>query len=249
MSTKTRGADRLSTRANKLELLERLADNLAHEIKNPLHSMVINLEVLKRRVARYGQNESDELLRYIGVLGGELERVNKRIELLLRLTRPGRGSELTTLNELVEELIELIQLEAARREIITHYEPVPPPARVRVPREPMRQVILNLVLEALDALDGGDSLTIRVEQEDDRAVLLVEAIPAATVPSGTSTGRGRTGTGGEGGEMGEDADLRLEVARRLAESVGGRVRCRDAPNGNPRGNALSFILTLPVPSA
>src|SRR5690606_30390207 len=42
-------------RDNKLALVERLADDLAHEIKNPLHAMVINLEVLRRRIAaRHG---------------------------------------------------------------------------------------------------------------------------------------------------------------------------------------------------
>jgi len=82
------GNQALVLRANKLDLLERLADGLAHEIKNPLHSMVINLEVLKRRVAR--ADSPDEVQRYIGVLAGELERVNRRIELLLRLSRPGR---------------------------------------------------------------------------------------------------------------------------------------------------------------
>ena len=58
----------LALRANKLDLLERLADDLAHEIKNPLHSMVINLEVLKRRVAR--ADSPDEVQRYIVVLAG-----------------------------------------------------------------------------------------------------------------------------------------------------------------------------------
>jgi CheY-like chemotaxis protein len=78
-------AEPVSLRANKLDLLERLADDLAHEIKNPLHSMVINLEVLKRRLNRVKNGEVDDVLRYAGVLGEELDRVHRRIELLLRL--------------------------------------------------------------------------------------------------------------------------------------------------------------------
>ena len=52
VSTENPVADQGTIRENKLELVERLADDLAHEIKNPLHSMVINLEVLRRRLTR-----------------------------------------------------------------------------------------------------------------------------------------------------------------------------------------------------
>src|SRR5687768_15352006 len=103
-STQTESADLQAIRANKLALVERLADDLAHEIKNPLHSMVINLEVLRRRIARLAETDQGELLRYAGVVGGELDRVTRRIDLLLRLVRPERG-ELTTLGETVGEML------------------------------------------------------------------------------------------------------------------------------------------------
>jgi signal transduction histidine kinase len=191
-------ADPVAVRANKLDLLERLADALAHEIKNPLHSMVINLEVLKRRLSRVA--EGADVLRYATVLGEELDRVNRRIELLLRLSRPDRGgSDDTTLNELVEEVMELVSLEARHREARVEYQPGGQLARVHVGRQHARQIILNLVLDALDGLGGGDVLQLDIQAGRDRAVL--------TVSGGSSS---------EGGE-------RLAVAAALAESVGGRV--------------------------
>jgi signal transduction histidine kinase len=93
VSSKHRVADQETIRENKLALVERLADDLAHEIKNPLHSMVINLEVLRRRIARLEGDSNEDLLRYAGVLNAELERVSRRVELLLRLVRPNRESE------------------------------------------------------------------------------------------------------------------------------------------------------------
>ncbi|HEX8829704.1 MAG TPA: histidine kinase dimerization/phospho-acceptor domain-containing protein, partial [Longimicrobium sp.] len=150
------GGEALVLRANKLDLLERLADGLAHEIKNPLHSMVINLEVLKRRVAR--SDSIDEVQRYIGVLAGELERVNRRIELLLRLSRPGRGQESATLAELAEELMELIQLEARHHDLRVEYRPDGGMARVHLRREPARRVVLNLVLDVIDRVERGGTL-------------------------------------------------------------------------------------------
>jgi signal transduction histidine kinase len=194
----------LRVRANKLDLLERLADDLAHEIKNPLHSMVINLEVLKRKVTR-AAGESDDLQRYFGVLSGELERVNRRIELLLRMSRPGRAHESATLRDLVEEVMELIQLEARHREAAVDFQPGEGVSRVFVPREPTRQVVLNLVLDALDSAGPGATLRMRLEEGEAGVRMRVEA---------------------EGGEPASEparADDRVGVARHLAEAMGGAV--------------------------
>ena len=197
-------ADPLQVRANKLDLLERLADALAHEIKNPLHSMVINLEVLKRRLSR-PPGEGGDVLRYATVLGQELERVNQRIELLLRLSRPDRGGpDDTTLNELVEEVMELVSLEARHREAHVEYQRGAQMVRVRLGRQAARQIILNLMLDALDGLSAGQTLHIAIHAGDGRAVLTVTGAPSA-----------------DGGE-------RLAVAAALAEAVGGRV---DAEGG------------------
>ncbi|MBW3655625.1 MAG: hypothetical protein KY444_05935 [Gemmatimonadetes bacterium] len=192
-------ADPLAVRANKLELLERLADALAHEIKNPLHSMVINLEVLKRRLGRIPGG--DEVLRYTTVLGEELDRVSRRVELLLRLSRPDRGSEETTLTELVEEVMELVQLEARHREARVEYNTEGAMARVRVGRQPARQIILNLVLDALEALPSGETLRVTVRGEEGRSTLIIQAPTAPEATQGDRTG----------------------VAALLAESVGGQV--------------------------
>ena len=190
----------LFVRANKLDLLERLADDLAHEIKNPLHSMVINLEVLKRRLANPALEGAGELLRYVGVLNAEIERVNRRIELLLRMTRPERPGEPVTLNELLEELLELLQLEASRRDLKIRFEPAPHAIRVAAPRETTRQVILNLALEAVDASGRGETLTLRTERDSTHARVMLE-----------------------GGSPLDADGSRLAAARMLSESVGGQV--------------------------
>lgn len=217
--------DALALRANKLDLLERLADDLAHEIKNPLHSMVINLEVLRRRVARTAAGDQDDVQRYIGVLAGELERVNRRIELLLRLSRPGRGAESTTLNELAEELMELIQLEARHHEATVEYDPGAHAARVHVPREPARQAILNLVLDVIDGLQPGAVLRLSIVREENGARLVVQG-------SGTAVETGADGT-------------RIAAARQLAEAMGGRVDPLPTGGGTV-GDGPGIALVLPL---
>ncbi|MFL5539892.1 MAG: sensor histidine kinase [Longimicrobiaceae bacterium] len=215
------GDEPLALRANKLELLERLADDLAHEIKNPLHSMVINLEVLKRRVAR--ADSAEEVQRYIGVLAGELERVNRRIELLLRLSRPGRGPESTTLNELTEELMELIQLEARHADAQVEYLSEGAPARVFVPREPTRQAILNLVLEVIDHMERGGTLRLAIAEHDGHARLAVADSAAAVSALQADPGA-----------------RRVAAARALAAAVDGQVEVEDGDG------AARLVLSLPV---
>jgi len=213
------GDQALMLRANKLDLLERLSDGLAHEIKNPLHSMVINLEVLKRRVVR--ADSADEVQRYIGVLAGELERVNRRIELLLRLSRPGRGAESATLGELAEELMELIQLEARHHDLQVEYRPDGGMTRVQLRREPARRVILNLVFEVIDRTERGGVLTLAFSAHD---------------------GAARITVGGTGFAPAGEPSARMEAATALAAGLGGRVEPGAGDEGAP-------VLVFSLPAA
>jgi signal transduction histidine kinase len=212
-------ADPVRLRVNKLELLERLADDLAHEIKNPLHSMVSNLEVLKRRAARVSGEGAEDLQRYAGVLAAELERVNRRIELLLRLSRPARGAELATLGELVEELLELIQLEARHHEVEVDYHPGDRAVRVRLPRETGRQILLNLVLDALKGAGHGARLGLSLGHSHDQAHLSV------------------TCDGGQPADRESAADDRLAIVAALVAGVGGTLE---------DGGAARRRVTLPL---
>lgn len=182
VSTETGRADPLLIRANKLDLIERLAEDLAHEIKNPLHSMVINLEVLRRRVERAASDGGGDMLRYVGVLGDELERVNHRIEILLRLARPERWAEPATLNEVVADLADLLRLEGRHHEVDLRLDLETAPTRLAVPRDSTRQAVLNLALATLHALPRGAALSLRTRHGDDGSRLIVEGTNAAGEP-------------------------------------------------------------------
>jgi signal transduction histidine kinase len=224
-STQTEGADLQAIRANKLALVERLADDLAHEIKNPLHSMVINLEVLRRRIARLSETDQGDLLRYAGVLGGELDRVTRRIDLLLRLVRPERGGELTTLSQMVQEMLDLVELERDRHAVTIDFEPAPLNLRGHLRREHAWQLAMNLLLEALDCAAPGGVITIRTEQQDRRTVLRL----ATTTPA---SGRSYT--------LDTADSPRLIAARALAQALGGDLEVGDEQR------SLAFTVSLPT---
>jgi signal transduction histidine kinase len=215
--------DPVSTRAHKLEVLERLADDLAHEIKNPLHSMVINLEVLKRRIARTTPEGAGELLRYAEIINGELDRVNGRIEILLQLVRPDRAGEAVSLGAAVHELLPLLELERGRSGVRIEYPAEPQPLRGRIPRETARQLVLDLLLAALDATPRGGTIRLATESYESTERL-------ATTLSAPA----------EGAEPVRVAPDRLAVARTLAAALGGAVEVVEAPPGS-----TSILLSLP----
>lgn len=224
-------------RTKKLDLIERLADDLAHEIKNPLHSMVINLEVLKRRVSRPGGSPPEELLRYVGVLTGELDRVNRRVELLLRLIRPDRGGgEATTLEEALGEILELLELEQKRRKVSVHYEPSSIPVRDHLPLDPARQLVAGLLFDTVEMVPSGGALTIRTEVDPPWSRLKVEAV---------------------GPESGAAVDLlalhdelvaRLAVVRNLTDRLGGQLEVSPgSASQQPGERDLLGSITLSLP--
>lgn len=226
------GVARLSLRANKLELLERTADNLAHEIKNPLHSMVINLEVLKRRIVRTESAGTDEMLHYIGVLTSELERVSYRIDLLLHMIRPARATDAVPLTEVLDDLRELLEVEGARRGIRIELAQEGS-ARIPVARETARQLILNLAFIALDELQAGAGLRIGIDRSPDTLALVLSALPyeaSGLIPDLQHAVANSTPPGGA---------ARLTVARALAEELGGRLEL----GGNDGGSTITFSLS------
>ncbi len=220
-------ADALELRANKLDLLERLADNLAHEIKNPLHSMVINLEVLKRRIARSEGEGTGEMLRYAGILGEEIARVNRHVEFLLRLARPSGDGRALPLSELLDEMSGLIEIEGRQHHLsVDISEGDRFPGEVRLPAGPARQLVLNLLLTAIDAGVEGDSISVSAGGDRENAELVVR------VPGG-------------GRANGNPASSRLPVAQALAKALGG-VLSLEAEGGSHGPNTLSYTCRFPA---
>lgn len=237
MNAENQVADQVAIRDNKLSLVERLADDLAHEIKNPLHSMVINLEVLRRRLARMSPDLNADLLRYTGILNAELERVNQRIDLLLSMVRPTHTTEdLVTLDEILDEIYELARLECERYEIHLEIQPSEASPGARFPRAAARQMILSLILRTLDSLSPGATLAVTASSERGRVRLYFAGADTA----------GRQVSS----RHPEDRGNYLSVARALAEELGGDVEDFSGSAVTPRhrGCSAQYILSLPVVS-
>jgi PAS domain S-box-containing protein len=153
-------------RSDRLAALGELAAGLAHEIKNPLTSLLTFSRHLSRRF-------DDEQFRakFQSVVPRELERINGIVEGLLELARPARASfAAARLPALLERAAELYAHEMEGRSVQVTRDYARDLPVVWVDSESMYQALVNLVRNALDAMPAGGTLTLRAGWSNDHHV-------------------------------------------------------------------------------
>ena len=144
-------------RSDRLAALGTLAAGLAHEIKNPLTSLLTFSRHLDRKFDDPNFRE-----RFSSVVPRELERINGIVERLLELARPSRMSfMLVRLPELIDRALELYvdQFDDRRVEVVREYARDVP--SIQADKDALYRVFVNLVANALDAMPRGGRLTVR----------------------------------------------------------------------------------------
>jgi len=147
-------------RAENLASLTTLAAGVAHEIKNPLASISIHLQLLQKSLAK--NNEKDEKNdRYINVLREEVERLNRIVVDFLFAVRP-MNMELrkSDINKLISQLIDFVSPELEQSKILILLELDEDLPKVLMDERYMKQAMLNLVTNAKAAMPEGGVLTI-----------------------------------------------------------------------------------------
>ncbi|HEX6939351.1 MAG TPA: HAMP domain-containing sensor histidine kinase [Longimicrobiales bacterium] len=223
-------------RANGFDLLSRLADDLAHEIKNPVHAAVINVELIRRRVA---SDQVEQTLERVRALESQVGRAHELVDWLLRLLRPSREpARLIAIDQVVLELLPLLESICRLSRVEVCFEPAGNDALVDVSPGAVRHALLNLVTNAIEAMHpGGGRIRISGSSTADEVRLHV----ADTGPGVPAHAVARIGTPGFSTRPGR-AGLGLAVAHALMEEAGGRVTLDSA--GGPATGAC-FVIALP----
>lgn len=223
--------------AERFSLLGTLAAEIAHEIRNPI--TIINLLMHSIREA---PGQSDQTRNDLGIVTEKLERINQIVEQTLNLARSSESLRISTqINQLAEELLLFLNYKLAKAHIAveTSLDPKLPP----IPVDPgqIQQVLLNLMVNALEAMKPGGTLRVKTRLASDRALgpcvrcqiedtgigIPPENIEAIFKPFYT------TRTDGTG--------LGLFISNKLVRRHGGSIRVKSSP-----GKGSTFTVTLPL---
>jgi signal transduction histidine kinase len=159
--------------ANRFDVVSRLADDLAHEIKNPLNAIIINLEVLKVRIARGDPGAAADRAQ---VIEQEVRRLHELVDRMLMLIRPEReeGSDLPV-DSALSEILPLVEAQArlARNEFTAVCTAT---VLIRARRDVFKFALLNLIMAVHARLgEGGGRLAISCAATEDAITFTVTA--------------------------------------------------------------------------
>jgi len=149
-------------RTEVLETLGKLASVLSHEIRNPLNSMVINMQILKREFSKE-QVDTKRVQKFYDVVAGEIKRVDQLVSDFLLIARPSKiKRSRVALNKLLDEIVTLQIAEALRKGVRIERRYGNTPVYANADEAKMRQVFLNLSINAIQAMPGGGKLQIEL---------------------------------------------------------------------------------------
>jgi signal transduction histidine kinase len=240
--TERRALERRAANAEALNAMAPLALGLAHEIRNPLNAAVLELHLLGRAIGRIEDaSVQPAMQRRVEIVVSEIRRLERLLTEFLELARPRAPQrEPVELYRVVSDVLDLEAEAMARSNVLLERE-LEPGASVLVDIEKLKQVVLNLVVNALDAMPDGGRLTARVFAEGPDAVLSL-----------TDTGKGvdakilsevfdpffTTKPAGTG--------LGLAIVRKLTEQHGGTVALSPAAG---QGTTATVRLPRVAPGA
>lgn len=155
-------------RSDRLAALGRLSAGLAHEIRNPLSSIKTSAEILRERVRQLDATQTgdgEDAPDFHAVLLEETERLDRIVTNFLEFarqeqTRPGDAPPLARASDAIEKTLGLLAHQLERQGIAVDFRPGDFAVAVAVPEAQLRQVFLNLLLNAAGAMPQGGRITI-----------------------------------------------------------------------------------------
>jgi PAS domain S-box-containing protein len=156
--------------SRRLSAAGRLTRGVAHEVKNPINAIVLHLQLLQNKLQ---QNDPDTV-RHMEVIGNEIHRLDRVVQILVDFTRPrDLHLEEVDMRRLLEEVAALAAPDAAQHNVKVSEEFPAEPLTARVDSDLMKQAIVNLVLNGVQAMPQGGTLTLAARRDDESVVMEV----------------------------------------------------------------------------
>jgi two-component system sensor histidine kinase HydH len=224
--------------AEKRDLLERLLARLAHEIRNPLSSLDIHVQLLEEDLGALAPGTREQLAPRLEVIHGELHRLESIVDHFLRLAGPSAlDLEPVEIFKVVKHVCELLRPEAAAREIeiAARLDETPLPA---VPADPVRltQALLNLVINAVQAVGRKGRIEVSVALSADSVAIKVQDSGPGIPPDKLAAIFDPYFT-----TKPEGSGLGLWIAQQIVTAHGGSIQAQNAAGG---GAVFAMVLPL-----
>ncbi len=236
--SETRQEEARLRRAESLASMTTMAASVAHEIKNPLGSIGIHLQLMQKILALGKENCRSELEEYIGIISEEVDRLNSIVVDYLFAVRPMDTSPLLlSLGPIIDELLSLVGPEVENEGIVLDVsidQNLPP---LLLDEKLIKQALLNIIKNAMAAMPDGGTLSIQTSLDDGGVKIQIKdtgtGIPEEILskifePYFTTKSEG--------------SGLGLTVVYKIVKEHGGELRVHSR-----KGKGSSFIIFLPVP--
>ena len=233
----------------QLEALSKLTGQLAHEIKNPLSTIKVNLKLISEDLNDLCSVESGvsgsaganqritRSVRKISIIQKETDRLEQILEGFLQyLGKPELRLANVDVNELISDMVDFYRPQAYSHSITLRQSVYNKPLVCRLDSDMLKQVILNLFINAQQAMKEGGELMVRTDRQAENVIIQVSdtgsGITSEELPyifdayySTRPQGRG----------------LGLPTAKKIIESHGGTIKVDSFP-----GKGTSFTIRLPI---
>jgi signal transduction histidine kinase len=217
-------------------LIETLAAGIAHEVRNPLNSLQINVGILEQELVELLPDRNVHAFTLLQKISGEIKRLDDFVSEFLRFARPPKlNVERLAVRPLITDLVAFLGPECSKKGVALEAD-LRGPDTAMIDGFQLKQAVLNLVLNALQATPKGGRVVVSTAGDKRRFVVAVadngegmspEAREKAFTPFFTTR---EDGTG-----------LGLPLVRRIVEQHGGSVEIASAP-----GEGTTVTLVFPA---
>jgi signal transduction histidine kinase/putative methionine-R-sulfoxide reductase with GAF domain len=220
-------------RSEKLAALGQLAAGIAHEIRNPLTSINILIHSMTENLPSGDSHKED-----LKVIEEEIHRMNEILDQFLRFAKPATPLlEKADVSSIFEETLQLLRPHIEKQTIVVEKEFQSLPI-ILMDREQMKQVFLNLLLNAIQAMPGGGHLTLRGQNSEDGQWIHISIQDSGIGISSENINKlfdpfFSTKEGGIG--------LGLSITHRIIDQHHGKIEVESAP-----GKRTLFTIWLPI---
>jgi signal transduction histidine kinase len=145
----------------------RTTRGVAHEVKNPINAIVLHLQLLQSKL----QQIDPDTRRHMDIIGNEIHRLDRVVQILVDFTRPrDLHLEEIDLRRLLEDVIMLATPDTEQHGVTVKRRLGTEPLGVRVDLDVMKQAILNVIINGMQAMPQGGTLTISARRDEESVV-------------------------------------------------------------------------------